>query len=322
MTDQNFCLQWNDFENTISTAFRELREGKNLFDVTLACDDQQIQAHKVVLSACSPFFLAVLARNPHPHPLIYIKGVNLSNLEYVLNFMYYGKISITQGELQTFLAVAEDLQVKGLTPNYEHWSSNNTSQIKDPVYNKEQWRSNIINHNPTLYESSSKSAPLFKPSTVTDSMPQGSPTDINDGQNIILPVKTEQETYQSVPAASHTLAEQEEHPQECEGEEAQEYNGLYGVEEGMVMGIKFWSADHDKVDEKIAEMIRQCPEGGYLCQVCGYINGRRQNLKKHVEKHIETPRYPCYFCQQQFKTRNSLNTHVSTRHRDERKKHH
>ena len=36
-------------------AFRELRKDKDFFDVTLACDDDQIQDHKVILSACSPF---------------------------------------------------------------------------------------------------------------------------------------------------------------------------------------------------------------------------------------------------------------------------
>ena len=49
---QKFCLHWNEFESNISIAFRELRDDKDFFDVTLACDDDQIQAHKVILSAC------------------------------------------------------------------------------------------------------------------------------------------------------------------------------------------------------------------------------------------------------------------------------
>merc|ERR1712013_248462 len=53
---EKFCLRWNDFESNISVAFRELREEKDFFDVTLACEDSQISAHKVILSACSPFF--------------------------------------------------------------------------------------------------------------------------------------------------------------------------------------------------------------------------------------------------------------------------
>ena len=80
-----------------------------------------------------------------------------------------------------------------------------------------------------------------------------------------------------------------------------------------------WSADHREVDEKIETLIGRLPEGAFVCHVCGYSNNTKQNMKKHVETHIETPGYPCAFCQKHFKTRNSLNTHVSTHHREERK---
>ena len=115
MATEKFCLRWNDFESNISGAFRELREDKDFFDVTLACDDEQIQAHKVILSACSSFFRTVLRRNPHAHPLLYLKGVKYTDLQSVLNFMYHGEVNVAQEELNSFLAVAEELKVKGLT---------------------------------------------------------------------------------------------------------------------------------------------------------------------------------------------------------------
>jgi len=117
MGSEKFCLRWNDFETNISSAFRELRDDKDFFDVTLACDDEQIQAHKVILSACSPFFRNILRRNPHQNPLLYLKGVKFTDLQAVLNFMYHGEVNVAQEELNSFLAVAEDLRVKGLTQN-------------------------------------------------------------------------------------------------------------------------------------------------------------------------------------------------------------
>ena len=46
---EKFCLKWNDFESNISSAFRSLREEKDFFDVTLACEDEeQVSAHKVI----------------------------------------------------------------------------------------------------------------------------------------------------------------------------------------------------------------------------------------------------------------------------------
>ena len=74
MASEKFCLKWNDFESNISVAFRGLRDDKDFFDVTLACEDEQIQAHKVILAACSPFFRNILRRNQHQHPLLYLKG--------------------------------------------------------------------------------------------------------------------------------------------------------------------------------------------------------------------------------------------------------
>merc|ERR1712203_1217599 len=88
----------------------------------------QIQAHKVILSACSPFFRGVLRRNPHAHPLLYLKGVKFSDLTAVLNFMYHGEVNVAQEELNSFLAVAEELRVKGLTQNNQSSSSQNQQQ--------------------------------------------------------------------------------------------------------------------------------------------------------------------------------------------------
>ena len=132
MASEKFCLKWNDFETNISSAFRELRDDKDFFDVTLACDDDQIQAHKVIISACSPFFRNILRRNSHQHPLLYLKGVKYTDLQSVLNFMYHGEVSIAQEELNSFLTVAEDLRVKGLTQSH---SSKNTKSAA-PAFSK------------------------------------------------------------------------------------------------------------------------------------------------------------------------------------------
>ena len=119
---EHFCLRWNDFESNISQAFREIRDEKDFFDVTLACEDEQVQAHKVILSACSPFFRTILRRNRHDHPLLYLKGVKYAEILSILNFMYHGEVNVAQDELNSFLAVAEELRVKGLTQNTQETS--------------------------------------------------------------------------------------------------------------------------------------------------------------------------------------------------------
>ena len=72
---EKLCLQWNDFRENVDSAFKSLRHDKEFTDVTLACEDgHQMEAHKVILAASSPFFEKILQKNKHPNPLIYLKG--------------------------------------------------------------------------------------------------------------------------------------------------------------------------------------------------------------------------------------------------------
>ena len=95
-------------------SFGELRIDTDFTDVTLACEDHSIKAHKVVLSTCSPFFKKLLKTHSHPQPLIYMKGVKASSLTAIIDFLYLGEANVYQEELEDFLAQAEELQLQGL----------------------------------------------------------------------------------------------------------------------------------------------------------------------------------------------------------------
>ena len=113
---EKFCLKWNDFQKYLATSFGEMREDPDFSDVTLVCEDgEQIAAHRVLLSACSPFFNSVLKRNKHSHPLIYMRGLKSKDLTSIVDFMYHGEANISQENLDSFLSLAEELQLKGLT---------------------------------------------------------------------------------------------------------------------------------------------------------------------------------------------------------------
>jgi len=316
MATEKFCLRWNDFESNISVAFRELREDKDFFDVTLACDDDQIQAHKVILSACSPFFRTVLRRNPHAHPLLYLKGVKFSDLQSVLNFMYHGEVNVAQEELNSFLAVAEELRVKGLTQNAgggQQSTSNNA-------------------HHPTPSKPLPKPPPISKPSprpspAVTDPVPppkrpRTSPTDDDDIQEVVVPVKAEPQPYQAGPEASHALAAQEDHLQPYGGEEGYEDYGQYEGEEGnyesgmMDMDGNKGNSRQNFLHQFIIKLVEGDGRGKYKCTICGKTNGQ----KVHTENHVESIHYPgtfeysCKYCGQTFTGRNKLYMHVNAIH--------
>ena len=112
---EKLCLQWNDFQENIKSAFGNLRDDNYFTDVTLACEDgQQVESHKVILAASSPFFQKILGRNKHPHPLIFMKGVRYDDLLAIVDFLYRGEANVFQENLDSFLAIAEDLHLKGL----------------------------------------------------------------------------------------------------------------------------------------------------------------------------------------------------------------
>ena len=112
---EKFCLKWNDFQTNVSNSFRKLRTSDNFYDVTLVSDDQQqVSAHKVVLSSSSEYFRNVLTSNTHAHPLLCLNGVNKGDLENILDFIYNGETQIYQDQLDQFLEIAQRFQVEGL----------------------------------------------------------------------------------------------------------------------------------------------------------------------------------------------------------------
>ena len=121
-----------------------MKGDKEFTDVTLACEDgQQVEAHKLVLIASSPFFLNILKRNKHSHALIFMRGVMSENLTAMVDFFYHGEVNIFQENLDSFLALAEELQLKGLKGNQtdkeiseilsQSKKSKNPSKLPTPV---------------------------------------------------------------------------------------------------------------------------------------------------------------------------------------------
>ena len=241
-SSEKFCLRWNDFEANVSGAFREIREEKDFFDVTLACDDNQMEAHKVIISACSPWFRNILRRNPHQHPLLYLKGVKYRELVAVLNFMYQGEVNVAQDDLNSFLSVAEELQVKGLTQGGSG-SGNNQSKSSSSASKPEP------KANPST--PSVRNVPEIKKPRVVSQAP--AVLDDDDIQEVV-PVKSE-------PGAGSSMAMEQAHAQYLGGDqgavaledsyqdEAYDYEGYDDGSAGVIdpnTGLPYAGSDGNK----------------------------------------------------------------------------
>jgi len=349
---EKFCLRWNDFETNISLAFRELREEKDFFDVTLACDDSQVQAHKVILSACSPFFRNVLRRNPHQHPLLYLKGVKYKELLSVLNFMYMGEVNVAQEELNSFLAVAEDLRVKGLTQNN---SSSDSSSSKP----KQEQPKNIIPRPRDPPERDPIPPPKRpRPAAPAPSTAQSYQSfDQDDDIQEVVPVKSEPRDPAPTPMAAHhnpqidnshsvsqyeVVQQQQPAPapmqqntvalDESYADESYDYgqyeDGSYDDGSGMIdpntgMPIQGTGADGNKDIENREIVIKskmmmvhseQFGERMWQCTDCNFSHKKTTNVSDHIEiKHLMV-RVPCQLCGMTFSTSSYLKKHIKHKH--------
>merc|ERR1719509_502028 len=109
----NIC--WKEFQATAGRTFQALQTDEAFTDVTLASGDgKQLKAHKVILSSASSFFKTILIQNPHQHPLLFLKCVEMKHIEALVNFIYSGQVEIRDEDLADFLAAAHDLKIDGL----------------------------------------------------------------------------------------------------------------------------------------------------------------------------------------------------------------
>ncbi|XP_046668465.1 protein tramtrack, beta isoform-like isoform X2 [Homalodisca vitripennis] len=114
-TSQRFCLRWNNHQSNLLSVFDQLLHDEAFVDVTLAVEGQFLRAHKMVLSACSPYFQSLFVGHPDRHPIVILKDVPYADMRSLLDFMYRGEVSVDQERLTAFLKVAESLRIKGLT---------------------------------------------------------------------------------------------------------------------------------------------------------------------------------------------------------------
>ena len=110
-----FCLRLGGFQENIIGIFKCLQKEKEFCDVTLVCEDnQQFEAHKVILSASSSLLRDLLKSTNHSYPLLYMWGVKTRDLANVVDFIYNGQVEIYQSDLNEFLLVARQFQLIGI----------------------------------------------------------------------------------------------------------------------------------------------------------------------------------------------------------------
>ena len=281
-TTEKFSLKWNDFQNNITSTFQSLREDSDFADVTLACQDgQQVKAHKVILSASSPFFKNLLKINTHPHPLIVMKGIKVKDLAAIVDFIYFGETQIYQEHLDTFLGIAEDLKLKGLSGE-EHDNADDEKVIKTSV-NEKFNNSKLGERNSAYLRSNENHIRDFK-EKVNHSNPSKAKIDAQLSRTYYA--EREEQTLANIVALPNSLA----------GDMSKVNEQINSM---MVASQNTITRKNGRIDK------------AFTCQVCGKEENKT-NMIDHIEaNHMEGLALPCNMCDKTFRSRHSLRNHKS-----------
>jgi len=303
-SNEEICLHWNDFNINIRNAFRDLKEDKDFADVTLVCGDGQTDAHKVILSAGSTFFQKILKSNPHSKHLVYLKGVKFRELEFVLSFMYKGEATVAMADVSSFLAVAEDLEVKGLSKEY---MSDGTS---------DRFGHQIQSPGPASLSS-------FPPTTKLNQ--QQTPAN-NNIKAEAQPIKAEEQLGQMGGLMESGQAEasqddynqnedynqyQDDQYQDAEkGDSERKKKGRPRASAGPVPGINW-----EDLEQYTVHLSGNATKGKHQCVECDRILSSKQNVLQHIMAHhfpAGTFEFNCDDCNEKFDTPQKLASHRKT----------
>jgi BTB/POZ domain. len=114
MADNAFHLKWNNHLQNMYSQLETLYSHQSLVDVSISCTDGILKAHRVVLSACSPYFESIFRDNYCKHPVLILKGVTSREMQALLKFMYKGSVEVLDADIQSFMYTANELKIRGL----------------------------------------------------------------------------------------------------------------------------------------------------------------------------------------------------------------
>jgi len=274
MFKEDFLLRWDLHEKTRATSLASLWKNEAFLDVTIACDDDQIDAHKVVLSAASPLFQKILLRNENHYgrPLLYFKGTKKKQMKALLEFVYRGEVNVNPEDLEDFMHLASSLEIEGLVGDMRETNeqSDKKTELKSTIGNFEKEEISSKHSAKKLYHN--------------EEMEMGA-----------------RETKLSV-------LDVEEFDVHKEESLLQDVDILETDLETINTDLVTTMEAYDMMVQKLMLKISDIGSKAYSCKECSY-SGRKQHVQEHVGQHIKGFVFPCSICEKTLTTKLSLRHH-------------
>ena len=276
--EEKLCVKWSDFHENINSSFANIRKDFEFTDVTLACEDgQQLEAHRVILAASSPFFQRLFRRNQHNHPLLYMRDVAFQDLVAIVDFLYCGEANIFQTNLDSFLALAEDLKLEGIIGGQKDANIAQSGREELPSTENRSC-SNSDKTDQTELNTHYQSPSPMKKETLKEFLVETGITTLEEGQ-----VKTRNNYFQDPPLVRQDLVE---------------------------LGKKVKS-----MMSRSEKRLYNGKQKAAICNVCGK-EGASTGIRDHIEaNHLEGVSLPCNFCGKTSSSRHALTMHILRKHK-------
>jgi hypothetical protein len=234
----------------------------------------------------------ILTRAKHNHPLIYLRGIMSKDLAAVLDFMYHGQVNVYQEDLTAFLALAQELQLKGL----QEMSQGEGGQSARKRRRAEAEESGRQGEEPMVPEQEELEEP--EPAAAASSGAAGIKVEEPEVAAGRWPV--EPQALWPVEAAAYPFD-----PPAGYFAEQKVYVAEGGLEELDMQIAAMMEWGEDKVQGAWCRAGVQCNPQVWTCKVCGKkaTRGGKPDMRDHIEaNHVEGVSHPCSICGKTYKS--------------------
>ena len=310
--NEKFTLSCETFSEHLQVMFKDLYQEGRYTDVTLVSDDQtQFKAHKIVLSACSPVFKKIIDSNPSQHPLIYLRGVQSSEMESILQFMYLGEATFYHERMGEFIKVAQDLEVKQISDGLEMGGEEEVNiHEKIPDDEMEETCNQVMM---LLMMRSEDTEDQMKEGKLCQRQPKKDKSFITNSKD----TKKRRTKIIQRPLKKEMLSTTSPQCPEC--------GAVFTRKESMRVhykskheGVKYSCPECAAVYLERNTMMKHYKSKHkgvkYPCNQCNYQATQSSGLNIHIKNVHEGVRHPCNQCDYKATTRSNLLKHIQSKH--------
>ena len=299
----NFMLRWDLHQTTRASSIADIWRKQVFLDVTLVCDDEQVDAHKLVLSAASPLFQRILIRNEGQlgRTLLYLQGTKLKDIKILLEFIYDGEVEVQHEDLETFMKLADKLEIEGLKGRIDHEDDEHTAKQTKNTTNYLQ--AAIKETDISLDQKINLEDEVIEIPLLSDEKHLEYLADIETSKKItkkIMIMKKRNVKHEIVPAINQVEYDMEEGEIVANEDDSEKFGMKYGSEKD----------DEDYRNVKLELMTQSSSNSyNYNCKKCPYM-GSKSHVLEHVEKHVEGFTFKCNLCDKSMRRKASLRLHT------------